>query len=270
LKQSELYNDILESETADKIVSEDTKPSISPDYTVRDAYNDWKSSLPDMPEDSEAFRQLSEIKDKKYEEALELASIAEYGQSDLFAFLKLDWRKAWEDDIENYENNPSSISDGIFASAFAEALDAQEVRVPDMSGVYEFGYRNSTDLIVEGDVGNSFGKMMENGKVRVKGDSDLNLAHTMKDGEIEVEGDVEGIWNPSGNVVVQGDVEHVHEVEGELIVKGDIDEIAGDDRFEREGRIQVEGEIGEIKDEEVQGLEVYKKQKGTWQKVFPR
>lgn len=268
MKQSELYSDILESETADKMVSGDTQ-SISPDYTVRDAYNDWKSSLPDMPEDSEAFRQLSKIKDQKYEEALELASVAEYDQSDLFAFLKLDWRKGWEDDIENYEKNPSSVRDGIFASAFAEALEAQEVRVPDMSGVFEFGYRNGSDLIVEGDVGDSFGIMMESGKVTVRGDSDLNLAHTMKDGEIEVEGNVEGIWNPSGRVVVQGDVESAYQIEGELIVKGDIDEISGDDRFEREGEIRVEGEIGSINEEEIEGTEVYQNQNGNWEQVFP-
>jgi hypothetical protein len=269
MKQSELYGDILDSAT-DEVPSQDRQADITSTYTVRDAYYDWKSSLPDMSKNSKSFKQLGEIKDQKYREALELASVAEYDQSDLFEFLKLDWRRDWKDDIGNYEESPNSVADGIFVSAFAEALEAQEIRVPDMSDVSEFGYRNSSDLIVEGDAGDSLGKMMETGKVTVKGDSDLNLANKMKGGEIEVKGNAKEIWDiRGGRIVVQGSVENIYQVEGELTVKGDVERISGDEMLGRGGEIRVEGEIGSLNEEEIKGTEIYQNQDGSWEQVFP-
>lgn len=268
MKQSELYDKILnagELATAE----EELEADVNPLYSIREAYNDWRSSLPEMQEKVDALVWINQIMDEKYNEALDLANKADYSPQDLYTFLGLDWQKEWEDDIENYDRGPGVIKHGIFPSAFVNALEVDEVRVPDMSDVFDFGYRNSSDIIVEGDVGDSFGKSMEGGRVVIEGDSDLNLAHSMQNGEIIVKGDSEGVWNPQGKVKVHGDLERAYQIEGILRVNGDLEEIRGDDRVNISGQIFVEGEVGEIMNETLEGTEIYQKQNGEWEQVFP-
>lgn len=270
MKQSELYSDILQSNAADEL-SETENLNTNTIYTIRDAYDDWKSHLPTVESSDEYLRKSSEFENQKYQEALDLAEKAEYVQSDLLAFFKLDWKKEWEDDfggpVKNSNIAPGKIYDGIFASALVEALDEDQVRLPDMSDVRKLGYRTTTDITVEGDVGSKFGVMVEEGELRAEGDV-ASTGFAMRGGEIIVEGDCDSVWDADNKVEIKGNLDNARGIDGELIVKGNLEEINGEDRFEHEGEIYVEGEIGSI-DEGAEGTEVFQNQNGNWEQVFP-
>lgn len=108
--------------------------------------------------------------------------------------------------------------DGIYLSALADGLDAGTVRFPDLGGVDRVGYRNVTDIRIEGDVGDLCGADMRDGTIHVTGNAGTGTGKWLRGGEITVEGDVGeycGKGMEAGTITVHGDATGPEDITGD-------------------------------------------------------
>jgi formylmethanofuran dehydrogenase subunit C len=126
-----------------------------------------------------------------YEIAAGWAEALRFSEEDLYAFCSAT-------DLDE--------DDGTFISAFANVLDADRVKIPDMSDVNRVGSQNDAHLVVEGDVGHEAGKDMQEGLLEIHGDAGGKLGESMDGGEIRVEGDVGSVgrYRADGTAIYAG------------------------------------------------------------------
>lgn len=103
-----------------------------------------------------------------------------------------------------------------------------------------FAYKNRKNIVVEGNVGESFAHYMEAGTVLIQGDAGDHLANRMIDGEITVEGNV-----GFGAASIQG---------GKVTIKGNAGHSFGSMQG---GEIHIEGEYGSISAHYIRSGKIY-------------
>ncbi len=104
------------------------------------------------------------------------------------------------------------INAGLFLSALMNngkdnnyVIHTRHLSVP----IIHLGYKNTKNITVKGDVGNTVGYSMEKGLITVKGDADAWIGYKMNGGTICVEGDAGtavGTWMNGGEIHIEGEI----------------------------------------------------------------
>jgi glutamate synthase domain-containing protein 3 len=131
---------------------------------------------------------------------------------------------------EQYEFEGDEMAEGITVTAMIDRLDADTVVLPDMKDVPYIGYDTDRDIVIEGDVGDWAGYVLDGGSLLVEGDAGEYVAHQMRAGGVRVHGDA----GESAGSSMMG---------GTLIIKGDAGEFLGSSM--RGGEIDVHGDAGD-------------------------
>lgn len=206
MKLSELYSDILESETEQTEQYNDFERAINL-LDVRKAFLDGRD-YEDSGYGLEEVRQLYSLVEDKVSEI-------DYSVSDLEAIAR-----------ETEEPEELVTPEGVFLSAAFNESGIDQVRFPNLEGIDYVGLENSGEIIVEGETGDRLGREMEGGKIIVEGDAGSYVGNEMQTGEIVIEGNAEGVYGPkkaNGRIEVKGDcLDFGQRLEaGELKLEGD-------------------------------------------------
>lgn len=145
--------------------------------------------------------------------------------------------------------------DGLFVSAVADRAPGDVVRLPDLFGVDQVGYRAVKTIRVAGDVGDRCGQELASGAITVQGDVGAYCGQGMKDGTIDVYGDATTKTSPGfshgsylgdsmegGRITVHGDGGHrvgLQMQDGSIHVYGDAGAYVGSGM--EDGTITVDG-----------------------------
>lgn len=136
-------------------------------------------------------------------------------------------------------DTPLTGRDGLFVSAVVDRAPESVVRLPDLSGVDQVGYRAVKTLHVAGDTGDLCGQELASGSITVQGDVGPYCGQEMQAGSIEVYGDATGEDDPG---FYHGSYLGAAMEDGRITVHGD-----GGDRVGKEmqdGAIHVHGDTG--------------------------
>jgi len=135
-----------------------------------------------------------------------------------------------------------STKAGLFLSALINSCKGDDFVVHTAhfaEPIKAFGYRNTSNITVEGDVGLYVGEDMGMGTIAVKGNADGNVGWYMRGGSVTVEGNANEVGHQmiGGRIIVNGNAgDDIGDgmTGGEIVINGTIGSISPD--FER-GRI---------------------------------
>jgi hypothetical protein len=148
-----------------------------------------------------------------------------------------DWKKDWEDAdfyspaqrvvrendlnynveaIEQFAREEDLVENaGFFLSALINQIDADHVELPEMEGINGIGVCNSgTEIIIDGDAGDSLGKKMRSGRIEVQGG--LKRERSMSDGETWYDTGWVGKDMSGGEIYIKGRYELYSSAEGNI------------------------------------------------------
>jgi formylmethanofuran dehydrogenase subunit C len=114
---------------------------------------------------------------------------------------------------------------GIFISYVVnEKYLRNEVELKINHPIDYLGLYTKKNWIIKGNVGNSLGRGMKGGKIKVEGDALTHVGEEMEDGVIEIDGDVSyyvGAGMKGGSIYLNGDFEGISaSASGEIYHRG--------------------------------------------------
>lgn len=114
--------------------------------------------------------------------------------------------------------------------------------------ICSLGYKNTKNIIVNGNVSGRLGYSMEGGSITVKGDAKYSVGFLMENGTIVIEGNVENLLGDvmkGGSITVKGNAGTMvgNQMEGgSIIVRGNAEDDVG--LWMTGGKITVDGNLG--------------------------
>lgn len=245
MKHSEIYRDILDdsgSQEDNSISTEDvnivTDPMMEEFKSLIESYEKWKSLIDEKNID-DSRKRLS-----KAEKLIE-GNFSHGALNQLFNELE---------DRDSIVNDPSQ---DLFITAAANKADLDPISIEgdslsELSGLDGIGYRNRSNLIIEGDVGETLLRESVDGDVIINGNVGAPLAQEMYGGRVELCGDYEGLLSAGeemygGELILNGNVSAAGSSMkgGHIRVKGDAKTLG---RNMRAGEIGSEGEVENVAD----------------------
>lgn len=201
MKQSNIYRNIKDKSSGDQrdfaakpgqdfnIV---TNPVLEQFKSLISTYDEWTDSILQKGE-KEKLRKAEEILDQDYSEG---------------ALNKI---------LEEFQNRESVMEDphqDIFASAAINQMDDQTVSVKaedlsELNGATGLGYRNKSDVIIEGEVDDRIFKENMAGNVSIEGDVEKVVGQKMMGGTIRINGNISanlgaGHQMQGGQIIIDG------------------------------------------------------------------
>lgn len=112
--------------------------------------------------------------------------------------------------LSNYEQLRNFYISGYFISRVINDSKDEEFRIHTNhldSLISYLGYKNTKNMIVNGDFGHCVGYLMQNGTITVKGNAGHCVGYSMKNGKITINGnavDEVGRFMQGGNILING------------------------------------------------------------------